>query len=223
MPSSNAKAVALAALLLLLGHCANSLIIPEELPTILSLIYSNIPPIKKGTDSRLGLGFRLGEHADFQVLLELGPQKETDPIGNDVDSKRKRAATMIAAMRGDLGPWAQAVAKYQMEQKIKKVLEKYKLSPEKASKSKDYADKNTEDKSEGNEWLSKWSQGLEVNPDSPAPVPEYTSTRKNLSHVNRMRVVNVPSTSDSQKDSAKSDLDILRQLFGNNTNEAKSA
>lgn len=53
---------------------------------------------------------------------------------------------MIAAMRGDLGPWAQAVAKYQMEQKIKKVLEKYKLSPEKASKSKDYADKNTDDK-----------------------------------------------------------------------------
>lgn len=26
----------------------NCLIIPEEVPTILSLIYSNIPPIKKG-------------------------------------------------------------------------------------------------------------------------------------------------------------------------------
>lgn len=58
---------------------------------------------------------------------------------------------MIAAMRGDLGPWAQAVAKYQMEQKIKKVLEKYKSSPEKTSKSKDYADKNTDDKVRFNE------------------------------------------------------------------------
>lgn len=66
-----------------------------------------------------------------------------------------------------------------------------------------------------------------MNPDSPAPVPEYTSTRKNLPHVNRIRVVNVPSNSDSQKDnknnSAQSDLDALKQLFGNNTNEAKSA
>lgn len=42
-----------------------------------------------GTDSRVGVGFRLGNHADFQVLLELGPQTETDPIGN-ADSKRRR-------------------------------------------------------------------------------------------------------------------------------------
>lgn len=48
---------------------------------MLSLVYSNIPPIKKGTDSRVGFGFRLGEHADFQVLFELGPQKFTKPIG----------------------------------------------------------------------------------------------------------------------------------------------
>ncbi|KAL9923735.1 uncharacterized protein LOC119635541 isoform X1 [Glossina fuscipes] len=64
---------------------SNALIVPQELPSILSLIYSNIPPIKKGTDSRLGFGFRLGEHADFQILLELGPQKETRPLG-DQDS-----------------------------------------------------------------------------------------------------------------------------------------
>ncbi|XP_011187367.2 uncharacterized protein LOC105215249 [Zeugodacus cucurbitae] len=66
---------------------AESLIVPQELPSILSLIYSNIPPIKKGTDSRLGFGFRLGNHADFQVLLELGPQKNTRPIGEDADSE----------------------------------------------------------------------------------------------------------------------------------------
>lgn len=55
---------------------------PQELPSVLSLVYSNIPPIKKGTDSRFGFGFRLGEHADYQVLIELGPQKYTRPLGN---------------------------------------------------------------------------------------------------------------------------------------------
>ncbi|PSN54015.1 hypothetical protein C0J52_10167 [Blattella germanica] len=73
-----------------LVSCIGALIIPEELPSILSLIYSNIPPIKKGTDSRIGVGFRLGPHADFQVLLELGPQTNTQPLGPDGDSKRRR-------------------------------------------------------------------------------------------------------------------------------------
>lgn len=59
----------------------NGLIVPQELPSVLSLVYSNIPPVKKGTDSRVGFGFRLGEHADFQVLFELGPQKFTKPLG----------------------------------------------------------------------------------------------------------------------------------------------
>lgn len=60
------------------GH---AFIVPQELPSILSLVYSNIPPIKKGTDSRVGFGYRLGEHADFQVLFELGPQTNTRAIG----------------------------------------------------------------------------------------------------------------------------------------------
>lgn len=66
----------------------NGFIVPQELPSILSLVYSNIPPIKKGTDSRLGFGFRLGDHADFQVQLELGPQKFTKPIGT-IDNFKK--------------------------------------------------------------------------------------------------------------------------------------
>uniref|UniRef100_A0A1A9WKM7 Uncharacterized protein n=1 Tax=Glossina brevipalpis TaxID=37001 RepID=A0A1A9WKM7_9MUSC len=36
------------------------------------------------TDSRLGFGFRLGQHADFQILLELGPQQATRPLGDQV-------------------------------------------------------------------------------------------------------------------------------------------
>jgi hypothetical protein len=43
-----------------------------------------------GTDSRVGVGFRLGNHADFQVLLELGPQVNTQPIGPEGDSKTRR-------------------------------------------------------------------------------------------------------------------------------------
>lgn len=43
----------------------------------------------KGTDSRLGVGFRLGEHADFQILFELGPQTDTDPIGTNESKKRR--------------------------------------------------------------------------------------------------------------------------------------
>lgn len=47
-----------------------------------------------GTDSRIGVGFRLGEHADFQMLFELGPQTETEPIRN-ADSKRRRDVSIL--------------------------------------------------------------------------------------------------------------------------------
>ncbi|XP_035908400.1 uncharacterized protein LOC118510543 [Anopheles stephensi] len=67
----------------------NAFIVPEELPSILSLVYSNIPQIKKGTDSRVGFGFRLGEHADFQIQLELGPQLNTKPIGAAAGSSKR--------------------------------------------------------------------------------------------------------------------------------------
>ncbi|KAK5638822.1 hypothetical protein RI129_013117 [Pyrocoelia pectoralis] len=58
----------------------HTLIIPDELPSLLSVIYSNIPTIKKGTDSRYGWGFRLGNRADLQVVVELGPQLNTQPL-----------------------------------------------------------------------------------------------------------------------------------------------
>lgn len=38
----------------------------------------------------MGVGFRLGDNADFQVLLELGPQVNTQPIGPAGDSKTRR-------------------------------------------------------------------------------------------------------------------------------------
>ncbi|XP_011313275.1 uncharacterized protein [Fopius arisanus] len=54
----------------------------------------------EGTDSRLGVGFRLGQHADFQTLVEFGPQIETGKIGN-TDSKQRRQAVLDATMDND--------------------------------------------------------------------------------------------------------------------------
>ncbi|XP_038219984.1 uncharacterized protein LOC119838209 [Zerene cesonia] len=83
--------VILSLFLLSFGSC--SIIIPEELPSLLSVAYSNIPPIKKGTDSRVGFGFAFGNHADFQVMLELGPQTNTLPLnGQAFPTNTKRQA-----------------------------------------------------------------------------------------------------------------------------------
>ncbi|XP_046409160.1 uncharacterized protein LOC124174070 [Ischnura elegans] len=72
-----------------LGTVSDAFIVPEELPSILSLVYSNIPQIKKGLDSRVGLGFRVGDHADFQVLFEVGPQTNTQPLGPEEGQRRR--------------------------------------------------------------------------------------------------------------------------------------
>ncbi|KYQ53771.1 hypothetical protein ALC60_07254 [Trachymyrmex zeteki] len=89
-----------------------------------------------GTDSRFGVGFRLGEHADFQILIELGPQTDTDPIGTSNDAKRRRDATINAAMKGELGPLAQALAKYEINRKIQKEMDELKIIEEKLKKIK---------------------------------------------------------------------------------------
>ncbi|KAI4501070.1 hypothetical protein M0802_003873 [Mischocyttarus mexicanus] len=172
-------------IVIILSNYATSLIIPEELPTILSLIYSNIPPIKKGTDSRLGVGFRLGEHADFQVLFELGPQTDTDPIGTN-DSKKRRDAMYMAAMKGKLGPLAQAIAKYQTERRIHEELEKVKKLEEK-TKIVENEDKKNDTSSD---WLMKWSKEMSKSSGNEVPLRRIstkeislnTNGSSNLSH-----------------------------------------
>ncbi|XP_047542514.1 uncharacterized protein LOC125075017 [Vanessa atalanta] len=84
----------------LLSFVSCGVIIPEELPSLLSVAYSNIPPIKKGTDSRIGFGFAFGNHADFQVMLELGPQTNTmnltgQPFPKNGNTNSKRQAPPI--------------------------------------------------------------------------------------------------------------------------------
>ncbi|XP_031827067.1 snustorr snarlik [Nomia melanderi] len=200
-------------ILLLLHDRTASLIIPEELPTILSLIYSNIPPIKKGTDSRVGVGFRLGNHADFQVLLELGPQTETDPIGN-ADSKRRRDAMFDAAMRGELGPLAQAVAKYQMERNLQREVEKLKKT---GGKLKDPVIEETSgNKTVASEWLAKWSNGMKPSEDE--VLTETKSKEKGTSNsANRNTVLRIgrPPSSSGEKSS----ISDLTKLYKEQSNE----
>ncbi|XP_027843704.2 uncharacterized protein LOC114124606 [Aphis gossypii] len=80
-----------------ISHVNATIFVPEEIPSLLSVVYSNMPPIKKGTDSKLGVGFRLGPNADVQFQLELGPQTNTLPIGGAASAPavaNKRHATV---------------------------------------------------------------------------------------------------------------------------------
>uniref|UniRef100_A0A1B6KVT7 Uncharacterized protein n=1 Tax=Graphocephala atropunctata TaxID=36148 RepID=A0A1B6KVT7_9HEMI len=81
-------------LLLLSTLCCieGKVLFPEEFVSFLSFVYSILPPVKIGQDSRVGAGFRVGPNADFQVILELGPQTETQPLGPGANSKRQVVA-----------------------------------------------------------------------------------------------------------------------------------
>lgn len=57
----------------------------------LGVIYSRLPPAKIGTDSRLGFGLRIGKNADAQFLFELGPQTNTQELGNNAISKKRQS------------------------------------------------------------------------------------------------------------------------------------
>ncbi|XP_050309350.1 uncharacterized protein LOC126745518 [Anthonomus grandis grandis] len=96
-----------------------ALIIPDELPSILSVIYSNIPTLKKGTDSRIGWGFRLGDRADFQVLLELGPQQYTQPLANQGNEGGANKRNTLNTLADNLYAKMQQ-AKKQEEHKVEK-------------------------------------------------------------------------------------------------------
>lgn len=62
-----------------------------------------------GTDSRFGVGFRLGPNADVQFQLELGPQTNTQPIGaesNAVAAKKRHAtAAQAGGIDGKSRDW----------------------------------------------------------------------------------------------------------------------
>lgn len=53
------------------------------------------------------------------MLVEIGPQQETEPIGN-MDSKRRRQIMLESAMNGDYGPWAKSVAKFNIAKNKRK-------------------------------------------------------------------------------------------------------
>ncbi|XP_037300677.1 uncharacterized protein LOC119191031 [Manduca sexta] len=63
-----------------LGDRAFTLVVPEDVPAGFAAIFGFSPRIFKANDHRFGFGFRLGNHADFQVLYEFGPQTVTKPL-----------------------------------------------------------------------------------------------------------------------------------------------
>ncbi|XP_070153950.1 uncharacterized protein Snsl [Polyergus mexicanus] len=205
-------------LLLIFYENAASLIIPEELPTLLSLIYSNIVPIKKikfiGTDSRLGIGFRLGEHADFQILIELGPQTETDEISASTDAKKRRDVMFDAAMRGELGSLAQQVAKYQMKRRIEKEMDKFKAMEGKFKKNQT-EEKQDDENIVFNNWLTKWRK--EISQSSEDNIPLNLDQNKN-GKIIQQRIGNLPAKSNIQKDKFE-ELSKLYKLQNTNNKE----
>ncbi|KAG7212585.1 hypothetical protein KM043_012882 [Ampulex compressa] len=215
---TSVKAALMLSALLVLYERSSCLIIPEEVPTILSLIYSNIPPVKKGTDSRLGVGFRLGEHADFQILLELGPQTETEPIGKTAESNRRRDVMLQAAMKGDFGPLSQAVAKYQMEQRLQREIERLKKVQEMLKKLD--AKKQGDSDSEASEWLSKWSKEMAVELPNDQTQLEQILMKKILSNpaeIKKIRQRINQTTSNVEKN--KGGMENLTKLYKLQTGE----
>uniref|UniRef100_A0A1B6IQC3 Uncharacterized protein n=1 Tax=Homalodisca liturata TaxID=320908 RepID=A0A1B6IQC3_9HEMI len=84
-------------------HFVNAaILIPEELPTITGILYSILPPIKIGQDSRVGFGFRIGPNADAQVLVELGPQTNTTPLGANSEKRQTKGPAERVRQRDKL-------------------------------------------------------------------------------------------------------------------------
>ncbi|KAL1502830.1 hypothetical protein ABEB36_007917 [Hypothenemus hampei] len=111
-------------------------IIPDELPSILSIIYSNIPTLKKGTDSRIGWGFRLGDRADFQIITELGPQIYTKKLVNQEDDGNTNKRSTLDNVANTLYAQRQQEKLQQQKEKPKDV------------------------KFQGENWLKKWSASM---------------------------------------------------------------
>lgn len=44
---------------------------------------SHVGRCVSGIDTRFGWGFRLGQHVDYQSLVEIGPQTNTNPISSN--------------------------------------------------------------------------------------------------------------------------------------------
>ncbi|XP_072758409.1 uncharacterized protein Snsl [Anoplolepis gracilipes] len=194
-------------LLLIFYENVTSLIIPEELPTILSLIYSNIPPIKKGTDSRFGVGFRLGEHADFQILVELGPQTETDPIGVSDEAKKRRDVMLDAAMRGELGSLAQLVAKYQIKRRIEEEMNKIKAMEEKFKKLQTENKQDEDVNTDSNNWLTKWKKEISQSSENNMPL---NSDKNEDKRIIEQRIEKLPAKVDKVQ---KDNLEELTKLY----------
>ncbi|XP_059056705.1 uncharacterized protein LOC131850486 [Achroia grisella] len=72
------------------------LVVPEDVPAGFATIFGFSPRLKFGNDQRAGFGFRFGNHADFQLMYEFGPQLLTKPLPK---TSRIRAASYSRIIR----------------------------------------------------------------------------------------------------------------------------
>lgn len=100
-----------------------------------------------GTDSRLGWGFRLGDRADFQVLLELGPQTNTQPLANQGDSNTNNKRNTLENLANTL---------YAQRQKEKKE----KLQLQQLKEQLQNQDEVKQQDNEASTWLKTWSKDM---------------------------------------------------------------
>lgn len=74
----------------------------------------------------MGWGFRLGDRADFQVLVELGPQQYTQPLGNQGDdnsnSKRNTIDTLADTLYAQRQEEKRQKQEREQEEKVLKTL-----------------------------------------------------------------------------------------------------
>lgn len=67
----------------------------------------------------MGWGFRLGDRADFQVMLELGPQTNTQPLANQEDKNSNNKRNTLETLAETLYAQRQHEKK-EKEQKLQK-------------------------------------------------------------------------------------------------------
>uniref|UniRef100_W8B8U6 Uncharacterized protein n=1 Tax=Ceratitis capitata TaxID=7213 RepID=W8B8U6_CERCA len=187
---------------------AEPLVVPQELPSILSLIYSNIPPIKKGTDSRLGFGFRLGNHADFQVLLELGPQKNTRPIGEDADSENSFNKRQVNKAHRDY------LRRKQAQEAFKQL-------------SSTLTTTTTTTEPTANNWLESWSNAMHANVKSDSK-GDSASRKKSANPLKKQhqqqQLVKINSTpSANAPDQSMMQLQMLYQMATSSSSTTTSS
>ncbi|XP_026290761.1 GTPase activating protein homolog 2-like [Frankliniella occidentalis] len=194
-------------LLLLFASGGDAVLVPDNIVSFMHILYSTIPVIRKGTDSRLGFGFRFGPHADAQVVLELGPQRRTEPL-TVVTTQQPTVYDSKRHVSLDHGQ------PLQDEHHIDEVVDNH-LDDHRGRAVQLGVGPADATGGGGGEWLSRWRAGWSAPAATVAPSPTYAPSRAGrgmrialapVSTINLLTTAAAPrSTTPTPKGSARSD------------------